>query len=130
MRAGLWFVVVLSLLACPAPSSPAQDLSSPKGNLVIVGGGGVPDAIAARAIALSGGAAAVVAVFPQASELKETGQDAVAFWLKAGAARAVEASVSDHQAALAAVKAASFIWFPGGDQNRLTDALRARLNSS
>jgi cyanophycinase len=124
MRAGLWFVAVLSLLACPAPSSPAQDLSSPKGHLVIVGGGGVPDAIAARAIALSGGAAAVVAIFPQASELKETGQDAVAFWLKTGAARAVEVSVSDHQAALAAVKAATFIWFPGGDQNRLTDALK------
>jgi cyanophycinase len=91
---------------------------------VIVGGGGVPDVIAARAITLSGGASSVVAIFPQASELKETGQNAVEFWTKAGAGRAVEVTVTDRAAAIAAVKAASFIWFPGGDQNRLTEALR------
>jgi cyanophycinase len=80
--------------------------------------------VAARAIALSGGPAAVVAVFPQASELKETGQDAVTFWKQAGAGQAVEVTVADRAAAVAAVNAATLIWFPGGDQVRLADALR------
>ncbi len=96
----------------------------PKGHLVIVGGGGVPEVVAARAIALSGGPSAVVAVLPQASELKETGAEAVDFWTKAGASRAVEVSLTDRAAATAAVKQATFIWFPGGDENRLTEALK------
>jgi cyanophycinase len=102
----------------------AQDLAAPRGHLVIVGGGGVPDTIAARAIALSGGASAVVAILPQASELKETGRESVDFWTRAGAGRAVEVDVTDRAAAMAAVKGATFIWFPGGDQNRLTEALK------
>jgi cyanophycinase len=106
-----------------APSA-AQNLASPNGHLVIVGGGGVPDAVAARAIALSGGPAAVVAVFPQASELKETGPESADFWVRAGATRAVVVNVADHAAAVDAVRAATFIWFPGGDQNRLTEALK------
>lgn len=124
MRQYRWSCVPFVLLLGLVPPSAAQNLSSPKGHLVIVGGNGLPDAVAARAIALSGGPSAVVAVFPQASELKETGQDSVEFWTKAGAARAVAVSVWDLPAAADAVKAATFIWFPGGDQNRLTEALK------
>jgi cyanophycinase len=115
---------LIALAACCVPISSAQDLSSPKGHLVIVGGNGLPDAVAMRAVALSGGAAAKVVVFPQASQLEETGQEAVAFWKKAGAGQAVEVNVADRAATIAAVSAATFIWFPGGDQVRLADALR------
>jgi cyanophycinase len=124
MRTLLHTCCVIVLAACFSPVSSAQDLSSPKGHLVIVGGNGLPDAVAARAVALSGGAAARVAICPQASELKETGEDSVAFWKKAGAGEVVEVNVADRAAAVAAVKNATFIWFPGGDQVRLADALQ------
>ncbi len=113
------------LIATAAVLSLSPRTAPPKGHLVIVGGGGVPDAVAARAIALSGGPSSAVAVLPQASELKETGAEAVEFWTKAGASRAVEVSLTDRAAATAAIRQATFIWFPGGDQNRLTEALKA-----
>ncbi len=111
-------IVTAAVLALAPTAAP------PKGHLVIVGGGGVPDTVAARAIGLSGGPSAIVAVLPQASELKETGAEAVDFWTKAGASRAVDVSLTDRAGAIAAVEQATFIWFPGGDQNRLTEALK------
>ncbi len=115
-----WRILFVSLAAFALAPSAAP----PKGHLVIAGGGGVSDTVAARAIALSGGPSAIVAVLPQASELKETGPESVDFWMQAGAARAVAVNLNDRAGAIDAVKEATFIWFPGGDQNRLIEALR------
>jgi cyanophycinase len=92
------------------------------GHLVIVGGGNIPPEVFAKAVALAGGSDPAVAVFPQASEVPETGERAVAAWKHAGAAHAVVVSLADPAAAVRTVNESSIIWFPGGDQNRLMSA--------
>jgi cyanophycinase len=107
----------LLVLSAPAP---AQTL--PKGHLVVVGGGGVPEVILKRAIELAGGPAAPIVVFPQASELAETGDVAVDMWKQAGAANVRWLALSDPAAARQAVESAALVWFPGGDQAKLMKA--------
>jgi cyanophycinase len=95
---------------------------APRGHLVIVGGGGTPDAVLSRTLSLAGGQAARIVIFPQASELADTGEKNVEMWKKAGATNAVSIALSDPQAAVRAVQEAQMIWFPGGDQNKLMKA--------
>ena len=109
------------LTAALATAATAQPL--PKGHLVAVGGGGVPDAVLQRAIELAGGPTAPVVVFPQASELAETGDVAVEMWKKAGATAVRWMALTDPAAARQAAESSSLIWFPGGDQNKLMKAL-------
>ena len=122
-------VLTLSSSLAAAQTAPAA-----KGHLLIIGGNGTTDAIVQRAVQTAGGAKGLVAIFPQASELPETGANAVAMWTKAGVGRAVALDPRD-PATLATLQEATFIWFPGGDQNRLmkafegtavVDAIRAR----
>lgn len=96
---------------------------SPRGHLLVVGGNGTTDDILRRAVTAAGGATGTVVIFPQASELPETGAESAEMWTKAGMGRAVVASPADVPAALEAIASASFVWFPGGDQNRLVAAL-------
>jgi cyanophycinase len=96
--------------------------TTPKGHLVIIGGGTIPDDLRMRVLELSGGPKAIVVVMPQASELPETGPETVALWKKFGAASAQVIQPSDVPAAKAAVNEATLIWFPGGDQTKLTKA--------
>ena len=113
-------IVLAAALAIPvfAHAQPA-----PKGHLVVIGGGTIPDDVRARTLALAGGAKAIVVVLPQASELPETGPEAVEVWKKAGAAKAAVVDVTARATAIAAIKEATLIWFPGGDQTRLMKAL-------
>jgi cyanophycinase len=117
-RTVLGAILTAALAMAPAAAQPL-----PKGHLVVVGGGGVPDVILQRAIELAGGAAAPIVVFPQASELADTGDVAVDMWKKAGATNVRWLPLTDAAAARQAVESAAFIWFPGGDQNRLMKAL-------
>ena len=110
-------------LALAAGASTAQP--APKGHLVVVGGGGVPEVILKRALELAGGPAAPIVIFPQASELADTGDVAVEMWKKAGATDVRWMALTDAAAAAAArqaVEAAAFVWFPGGDQGKLMKA--------
>jgi len=118
-RPALILVLTAGLLA---PGAPAAAQPPPKGHLVAVGGGGVPDVILKRAIDLAGGPAAPIVVFPQASELAETGDVAVEMWKQAGATNVRWLALTDAAAARKAVEAAAFIWFPGGDQVKLMQA--------
>jgi cyanophycinase len=111
-----------ALLLAAGPPTRVQAQPRPKGHLVAVGGGGVPDAVMKRAIELAGGPAAPIVVFPQASELAETGDVAVEMWKKAGATNVRWLPLTDAAAARRAVESAAFIWFPGGDQNKLMKA--------
>ena len=63
------------------------------GALVVVGGGGTGPEIVARALELSGGKSAIVAVLPQSSALPDAGDSSVKMWLEAGAARGGEGLV-------------------------------------
>lgn len=113
-------LVLAAIALTTAAAAPAQP--RPAGHLVVVGGGGVPDAILTRALELAGGPAAPIVVFPQASELADTGDVAVEMWKKAGATNVRWLTLSDAAAARQAVESAAFIWFPGGDQNKLMKA--------
>jgi len=123
MRTRSIFTVLL--LACVFAASPAVAVrpADPKGHLVVVGGGGVPDVVLKRALELAGGPASPIVVLPQASELADTGDVAAEMWRKAGATQVTPLVMTDLPAARQAIKAASLIWFPGGDQNRLMKAL-------
>ncbi|HEY3380797.1 MAG TPA: cyanophycinase [Vicinamibacterales bacterium] len=111
-------------LVCSVASVMAQSAPvTPKGHLLIVGGAlGTTEDIFERAVRTAGGAAGMVVVLPQASELADTGQSNVQMWKKAGFGKAVSIDPKHSAAALAAIEQATFIWFPGGDQNRLTKA--------
>ena len=105
-----------------APASPAHAQPAPKGHLVVVGGGGVPDVILKRALELAGGPSAPIVIFPQASELADTGDVAAEMWKNAGATNVRWMPLTDAAAARQAVEAAAFVWFPGGDQAKLMKA--------
>jgi cyanophycinase len=118
-------VVLVALLCGIGPASPAfpqTTVHAPKGHLLIIGGNGTTDEIVKRALSAGGGAAGRVVIFPQASEVAETGADAVKMWTDAGFGKAVVEDPKDPETAIRLVREASFIWFPGGDQNRLMKA--------
>ena len=121
-------LAVLAVLLFPAFAS-AQP-----GALVAVGGGGTTAEIVAKTLEVSGGKAAIVAVLPQSSGVEGAGQSSVKMWLEAGAKEAAIVSFTQPDAE-AALRRATLIWIPGGDQNRfmkaieptgLADVIRAR----
>jgi len=114
---------VMGLLLTAGVVTQGQAGTRPLGHLVIIGGGTIPDDVRARTLDLGGGPRALGAIFPQASELPETGPETVAIWKRAGAAEAVSLDAKAPAACVAAVKRATLIWFPGGDQDKLTAAL-------
>jgi cyanophycinase len=113
----------LLLLLLLLPSLSPADVDPPRGHLLVVGGNGTTDDILRKAVATAGGSAGTVVIFPQASELAETGRESAAIWTKAGLGRAIVAGPDDVPAALKAIEQATFVWFPGGDQVRLVKAL-------
>jgi len=114
-------IAAACLLAGPLIAD--QPAPTPRGTLVVVGGGDIPPEIVGRTLALAGGASASVAILPQASELPDAGDSAIAMWKGAGAKKAVKVSVTNRASAVRAIEEATLIWFGGGDQNRLTKAL-------
>ena len=92
------------------------------GALVVVGGGGTGPDIVAKTLALAGGKNAIVAVLPQSSAVADAGVSSVKMWLEAGAGEAAKIAFDDPNAA-AALRRATLIWMPGGDQNRFMKAI-------
>ncbi|MCC7013162.1 MAG: cyanophycinase [Planctomycetes bacterium] len=93
--------------------------------LVIVGGGGTTPPIVARALELARGRESYVVVLPQASESEQRGVESTQMWKDAGASEAVNLDdLSDRERALAELERADLIWFGGGDQKLLMEALR------
>jgi cyanophycinase len=114
MRQVLLAVVVALLLPSLAAAAP--------GALVVVGGGGTGPEIVAKTLALAGGKNAIVVVLPQSSGEPDAGDDSVKMWLAAGAREAAKVAFADPGAA-AALRRATLIWMPGGDQNRFMKAI-------
>jgi cyanophycinase len=116
-------VAAAFLVAClPAVAIAQPPSGPPKGHLLIIGGNGTTDDIVKRAVDTAGGPKGRVVVFPQASELPETGDEAVKHWISAGIGQAVVGDTKDPATTIAAVRQATFIWFPGGDQVKLMKA--------
>jgi cyanophycinase len=120
-------LVGLLLAAAPqdeAPTKPEKAQAKPGGPLFIVGGGGTPDTVKALALEMAGGKKARVLIFPQASERKSTGRDNADMWKKAGAKQVKVANLRLKKSAKKEIERADLIWFAGGSQNRLMEALR------
>ena len=140
MRTNTFLALALLVSSCAStahgPDSAGDPTSArPAGHLVIVGGGGTPDSVAAKALELAGGSSARAVVLPQASGRPEAGEESVAFWKGKGFSNIRALDLSDPESDRAAIEAADFIWFPGGDQVLLmkaietagvADAIRAR----
>lgn len=114
--------------ATPAPRDAAQGpkIVTPKqGPIFAVGGGTTPVAVYQRMLkAARHGKRAVVVVFPQASK-KADGSIDRADWFEAGANTVIRVLnlKRKRKAAIAALERADIIWFGGGAQRRLMDAL-------
>jgi cyanophycinase len=123
----LLFAVVASACATAAPKITTTP-NAAGGHLVIVGGGPIPEVIDRRFLQLAGGANARIVVLPMASESgAESGAARAAAFKQLGAASAVSMQLERKDVAADSVARAlgqaTGIWFPGGDQNRLTAAI-------
>jgi len=108
--------------------APTLALAQPvRGNLVIIGGGTRPPAIMQLIAKLAGGASGTMLVFPQASELPETGPELEAEFkaLGLGTVRIVgtDHAGADTEAVLKLTEGATGAYFAGGDQVRLMNVL-------
>jgi cyanophycinase len=136
VRFALRVALAAALLAGASPR--AAEVTHPRGSLVIIGGALRPDnaPVWERIVQLAGGKGARIAVFASASATPErTGKNLVARLNKYGANAffvpvAVKLEGLDYQAAAedpelaAAVRSAGGAFFAGGDQSRITRALR------
>ncbi len=138
-KTGSLLVLLCAVLAgCaaarPSPSSTVP-AAPPRGSLLIVGGGPIPDAILERFVALAGGAGdARIAILPTASEHADSGVEIAADFQKLGAAAeriVLSREQADTEEAAKRLDGVTGIWFGGGDQSRLTAVLsRTRVESA
>jgi cyanophycinase len=113
---------------CLAVTAFAADQPPARGHLVLNGGGSKPAVVMEKFIELAGGPGAAIVVFPTASEELDTGEYYRELLGDYGARNVVSAEVRSREEAadpeLARVVAeAGGIWFSGGDQRRITEAL-------
>jgi cyanophycinase len=141
-RSAVSIAFASALLA--GPSSNAAEVPAPKGSLVIIGGALRPDntAVWERIVQLAGGRGARIAVFASASANPEKAGAALVERLNKYGANAffvpvaVRLTGTDYQAAAdnpelaEAVRSAGGAYFAGGDQARITRALRRNDGSS
>ena len=132
-RAAMLFGAALLL---PAASVAAQGMkaatparsSAVRGTLFIVGGGAQPPELVTQFIALAGGPGhARIAIFPMASEDSTTGPEKKAELDSLGATSFVinvTRAQADADSIVKLIGTATGIWFPGGDQVRITKALQ------
>lgn len=107
---------------------PAAASSTGRGTLLIVGGGPIPDAIIERFVALAGGSGgARILVLPMASEDAAAGEEIVEDFRRLGTSAerlVLSHGEADTDGAARRLAGATGIWFGGGDQSRLTAALK------
>lgn len=121
------FAILAGACATATPQ-PSGAPNAGGGHLVIVGGGPIPDLIDRRFLQLAGGTNARIVVLPMASASgAESGAARAAAFKKLGAASAVSMQLERKDVGADSVARivgqATGIWFPGGDQNRLTAAI-------
>ena len=113
--------------AATAASQGTTASESPKGTLLIVGGGPIPDAVLDRFVTLAGGKGrARIVIFPMASESADAGVELAEDFRKLGAeAERVVLTHDEAESTNAArrLDGVTGIWFGGGDQARLTAAI-------
>jgi len=120
--------LVLVPAGCSASTTTVPGSEAPKGTLLIVGGGPIPDAIIERFVALAGGSGkARIVIFPMASESADAGLEMAEHCRKLGASAervVMTHAEADSEGAARRLDGVTGVWFGGGDQSRLTAALR------
>ena len=122
----------LLALALASPIVASADEPARKGSLVIVGGGGMPDNVRDKFMALAGGKAAKLVVIPTASvdaDKKEEEESYLKAWRKYEPAGLALLHTRSREKADAPdfarpIAEATAVWFSGGDQNKLIEAYR------
>ncbi len=118
-------------LARALPTFPTEKPNEPhveKGSLVIVGGGGMPEAVTKKFIELAGGPDALIVVLPTAVPDVIARRQGVPRYLTAAGAKNVKVLSVNTPAELAApeftkiLEQAGGVWFGGGRQWRFVDA--------
>jgi cyanophycinase len=99
------------------------------GHLVIIGGGTRGPSIMNTFVRLAGGSRSKVVIFPMASELADTaGPEQTALFKQFGAAEVLylnlKRSEADEDSSLRLLDGVTGVFFSGGDQSRLTSALK------
>lgn len=125
------FAPLALALALVPPAASGDEPARRAGALVIVGGGGMPDAVRDRFVALGGGkGVARIVVIPTASAAADDRAEEAGFldpWRRHEPASLAllhtrsRARADDPEFARA-IDAATAVWFSGGDQNKLTAA--------
>ncbi len=130
---GKWvFAVALAVLAARADGAglPEPAPESPRGALVICGGGGLPDPVRQEFLRLAGGPKARIVVIPTASEGADgPPADRAEYlepWTRGGVASAVllhtrSRAKADEPGFARPLDDATGVWFSGGDQSRVTE---------
>lgn len=108
------------LLAAALLADP--QMATPKGSLVVIGGGETPAAVVNRALELSGGKSAKIAVLPAAN--LEYGASSVGNWKRHGASRVALVNPQQPAAAVKTLREADLIWLPGGLQGVFMNNIR------
>ncbi|MBQ18241.1 MAG: cyanophycinase [Planctomycetaceae bacterium] len=103
-------------------SSAARQRDRRPGPLVIVGGGGTPESVRLQFAKLAGGKKGRIAVLPQASSREDRGVSSVKMF-DALAGQVYIVDLEDLQRAREQINSATAVWFPGGSQLALYDAL-------
>lgn len=120
-------VLVVGCVSPTAGGGRASGPAVPRGTLLIVGGGPVPDAVLERFVALAGGPGrARILIFPMASESPDAGVELAGTFRRLGASaerRVLTREQASRPAAADELAGVTGIWFGGGDQSRLTAAL-------
>jgi cyanophycinase len=122
---------VLALISILMPAVRAEE-SAKAGSLVIVGGGGIPDGLRDRFMALAGGKAAKLVIIPTASRSADKKEDEEGYlepWSKYSPASLTllhtrSREKADSAAFVKPIVAATAVWFGGGDQVDLVAAYR------
>ncbi len=119
--------VLCGATAAPAVAAGAPEPAAPRGHLLVIGGGDRPASVMQVFAKLAGGAAGKVLVFPQASELPDTGERLRKELLGLGIGEAVVVGVdrtgADADETLRLTEGATGVFFGGGDQARLMKVL-------
>jgi cyanophycinase len=127
-------VFCLILVATLTPALRAAEPQKP-GALVIVGGGGIPDSVRDKFMALAGGKAARLVIIPTASrsaDQKDEEEGYLSPWRKYAPAKLTLLHTRSHDRAndsafVKVITEATAIWFGGGDQAQLVTAYRGTL---
>jgi cyanophycinase len=121
-----WVLGVLAALCFAAPDSGAGE--RPNGHLVLNGGGGKPAEVMETFVELAGGPEARIVVFPTASGEPDTGEYYRDLFAGYGCRNVVVVEVRSTEDAsdpdiVEIVRKADGIFFSGGDQRRITEAI-------